>query len=184
MKRLLIAAVLTIGFWVLCFLLAPGVEAAPKSTTTPRTRAQAAIAVKSRAESLGPVGVKRFPGITQASDAIADWRIVNSAYFSNVGLALLKGRNFAAADSKEAPRVTIVDENLAQRLWPGQDAVGRRLRVEGEDSPWMTVVGVVKHHSGGALEASTHGQLYFPYPETGTDDDSIADEKRVRDFDM
>jgi len=169
MLRLLISAVLSVAFWLLCLLLAPSASAAAKPVTP---KASPAVSVKSKAESLGPIGVIRAPLDNDTPDAMADWRIVNASYFSVVGLPLLKGRNFAAADSREAPRVAIVDESLAQRLWPGQEAVGRRLRIEGESTPWMTVIGVVRHQSGGALESATHGQLYFPYPENTTADDS------------
>ncbi len=169
MLRLLISAIIAIAFWLLCLLTAPSASAAAKPVTP---KANAAVAVKSKAESLGPIGVFRAPMDDLVPDANADWRIVNSSYFSSVGLPFLKGRNFSAADSREAPRVAIVDESLAQRLWPGQDPLGRRLRIEGENAPWMTVIGVVRHHAGGALESATHGQLYFPYPEISTADDS------------
>ncbi len=169
MLRLLISAVLAVAFWLLCLLLTPAASAVTKATTP---RANAAVAVRSKAESLGPIAVVRYSPSDSVPDASADWRIVNAAYFSAVGLPLLKGRYFVPADSLEAPRVAIVDEALAQRLWPGQEAVGRRLRIEGESTPWMTVIGVVRHQAGGALELTTHGQLYFPYPENNAAEDS------------
>lgn len=169
MFRLFISALLSLAFWLLCLLFAPSASAVGKPVTP---KASAAVAVKSKAESLGAIGVFRAPLLDAAPDATADWRIVHPSYFSAVGLPMVRGRNFTPADSREAPRVAIVDEALAQRLWPGQEAVGRRLRIEGDNSPWMTVIGVVRHQAGGALEAATHGQLYFPYPEVSSADDS------------
>jgi len=166
MRRLCIAAILTVTFWVLSLVFAIPAEAAPKAVAP---RANPAITTKSKAESLGPIGVVRAPA--NAPDAMADWRIVNAAYFSSTGVPFVKGRNFAPADAVDAPRVAIVDESLAQKLWPGQDALGRRLRLDGESMPWMTVIGIVRHQAGGALESATHGQLYFPYPESGTSGD-------------
>jgi len=169
MRRLLITAILTLTFWVMSLFLASSTWAASKPATV---RGNPAVSTKSKAESLGPIGVVRAPVDGDTPDAIADWRIVNAAYFASVGLPLVKGRNFAPADTQEAPRVAIVDESLAQKLWPGQEPVGRRLRIEGESMPWITVVGIVRHQAGGALEGATHGQLYFPYPESGTGGDS------------
>lgn len=146
--------------------------AAMRSLATAKPGPRPAAAAKSKAESLGAIGMLRFPGHSDDADALADWRIVNSAYFASVNVPFVKGRNFVAQDTEKAPRVAIVDEYLAQKLWPNQDAVGRRFRLEGDDSPWMTVVGVVRHQTGGALEGSTHGQLYFPYPESAPAIDS------------
>jgi hypothetical protein len=128
-----------------------------------------------RAESLGAVGVLRHPGDAEEPEASADLRIVYPGYFRAVGVALVKGRNFSAGDSEGAPRVVIVDEALAQRLWPRQEALGQRVRLvvgetENANGPWLTVIGVVKHQSGGPLEPTTHGQMYLPYPAAGERD--------------
>jgi putative ABC transport system permease protein len=71
-------------------------------------------------------------------------------YFEAIGLPIVRGRAFEATDVARAPRVAIVGERLAQRLWPGQDPIGRRLSVPGmrpdtrPASPWATVVGVAR----------------------------------------
>lgn len=166
MRRIVLWAIITVAWWTVATMLAQCVEAASKPANRQGRVVQAQQASKSKAESLGPIGVIRPPVDSRDPDAMADWRIVNPSYFSSVNVPFVKGRNFTSSDSKEAPRVAIVDENLAQRLWPGQEAVGRRLRIEGDESPWMTVIGVVRHHAGGTLEGATHGQLYFPYPES------------------
>jgi putative ABC transport system permease protein len=61
-----------------------------------------------------------------------------------MGLKVVAGRTFAETDDPNAPAVMIVNETLAHRVWPGEDAVGKRLRQDADPTtPWTTVVGVV-----------------------------------------
>jgi putative ABC transport system permease protein len=71
--------------------------------------------------------------------------IASPGYFDLMGIRLLRGRAFTDADDVNAQPVAVVTESLARRTWPGQDAVGRRLRIGGPQSrnPWTTVIGVV-----------------------------------------
>ena len=52
-------------------------------------------------------------------------------------------RAFSAADSAEALRVTVVNQALADRFWPGESPVGQRFRANGAEGPWVEIVGVV-----------------------------------------
>jgi predicted permease len=92
------------------------------------------------ARGLSVPGVTR-PGQGQQTPVNA----VTPGYFSTVGIRLLRGREFTAADRPGAPRVTIINEALARRMFPGLDPLGQRLH-DGDphDHPTdMTVVGVV-----------------------------------------
>ncbi len=64
-------------------------------------------------------------------------------YFRTLGIPILRGRGFLESDRRGAPMVVVVSEALAQRTWPGQDPLGKRLRLTGPDTTaWRTVVGV------------------------------------------
>lgn len=67
-------------------------------------------------------------------------------FFETVGTPLLRGRSITSADNANAPRVTVINDTMARRLWPGQDAVGRRFKFgpASSNAPWFTVVGVVR----------------------------------------
>ncbi len=67
----------------------------------------------------------------------ARWNSVGADYFSTMGLPLLRGRAFTKAESESsgAPAVAIIDENLARKLWPEGDALGRRLQFAERDAP-------------------------------------------------
>ena len=70
---------------------------------------------------------------------------ISPDFFETVGTPLIRGRSFSASDGANAPRVAIINERMARRLWPEQEAVGRRFKLGSPDSkvPWFTVVGIV-----------------------------------------
>lgn len=76
------------------------------------------------------------------------YQVASVGYFNTLGIALKQGRLFSPQDVKGVPRVAIVSERTARALWPGQDAVGRRVLMPtfertGPFAAWRTVVGVV-----------------------------------------
>jgi predicted permease len=91
----------------------------------------------------------RFTAEGQTADQVAtnpslNFEAVHPTYFSTMGVSILRGRGFTAADRDGAQRVGIVDDAMASRTWPGQDPIGRRLKFGGLDSrnEWLIVVGV------------------------------------------
>ena len=81
-------------------------------------------------------------------------------HFATLGVPVVRGRAFTAADRKGAVAVAIVSADVAARTWPGQDPIGRRLRIGGESS-WLTVVGVAADVRYREL-ASPMPTLYLP----------------------
>ena len=75
-------------------------------------------------------------GIQAMSSAVDDH------YFPTLNTAIRRGRAFTARDTIDAPTVAIVNETFAAMAWPGQDPVGRRIRLARADAPWLEVVGV------------------------------------------
>ncbi|MET0649707.1 MAG: ABC transporter permease [Pyrinomonadaceae bacterium] len=86
-------------------------------------------------------------------------------YFQTMGIPLVKGRYLDARDTAEAPGVAVVSEKLAQKYWPGEDPVGKRITFEGgqQQPRWREVVGVVGHTRNEGLEGESRGQYYVPY---------------------
>lgn len=84
--------------------------------------------------------------------ASGDWQIAAPGYFSALGIPLVQGRDISWDDGVDTPLAVVVNETLARRYWPGQEAVGRRLRVSGGE--WGSVVGVVGdvRHEGRTAE--------------------------------
>jgi predicted permease len=72
----------------------------------------------------------------------AGTNIVSSEYFQTMGIQIVRGRSFSDGDNKQSRPVALVNQHLADMLWPGRDAIGRRFRSAGSDGPWIEVVGV------------------------------------------
>jgi putative ABC transport system permease protein len=118
--------------------------------------------------SFGVEGLNTPPG---AEQPIAGMRGVTADYFTALGVPLRAGRVFTAADRRDSPPVAIVNAGFARRYWPGQSAVGKRLK-EGSASspePWRTVVGVVAdiRHNGPGEDARPEVDL--PYAQLDPD---------------
>ncbi len=86
-------------------------------------------------------------------------------YFRAAGIPILRGREFTAADNATSPLVVIVNHTLAERYWPGQDPIGKRLHrgsTEATNMPWLTVVGEIGEVKELAADVPTMNQVYFP----------------------
>jgi putative ABC transport system permease protein len=90
-------------------------------------------------------------------------------YFGTMGISLLEGRDFSAADNRDAARVVVVNEPLARRYWPQGNAVGSTLLVGDPNDPMVaTVIGVVGGVKHSGLDASEErAQLYLPALQAG-----------------
>ncbi|MEJ7809495.1 MAG: ABC transporter permease [Gemmatimonadaceae bacterium] len=106
-------------------------------------------------------------GQTYTSDAdmpTAERYIVTPGYFATLGIALKSGRLLTPDDRVGRAHVMVVDDALERQLWPGESAVGKRIRgAAGGDSIVSTVVGVVGHVRHYGLEVESGGQLYVPF---------------------
>jgi len=68
---------------------------------------------------------------------------ITPGYFRTTGIPQFEGRDFTAHDDTDSPAVAIVSRSFARRIWPGQDAIGKRVKFGGPKASWMTVIGVV-----------------------------------------
>jgi len=99
--------------------------------------------------------------------------VVSPDYFATLGMRLLDGRDFTAADTEGRPNVIIVNETLARTYWPGESAVGKRI---GFPDAWQEIIGVVNDVQSptDAGELSTRFQTYRPLAEESQANLSIA----------
>ena len=120
----------------------------------------------------GPITVEgRAPAPGEAFINV-DIRVVGGDYFRAMEIPLLAGRLFSEHDTRDTDRVIVVDEALARQLWPGEDALGKRVRSGGfdvrPDTPWLTVVGVVGRIKQDRLDADSRIALYHPHTQYPT----------------
>ncbi len=92
----------------------------------------------------------------------AGMNIVSSDYFQTMGIQVVRGRSFSDGDNQQSRRVALVNQHLADRLWPGRDPIGRRFRSGGPAGSWVEVVGVT--HTGKYEFLFEDPQPYFYVP--------------------
>jgi predicted permease len=92
------------------------------------------------------------------AEVTTGFNTVGPRYFQTMGIPVVRGREFTAQDMAGAQPVVMINETLARRLWPGEDPIGKRLRVGGESEPEAEVIGVA-----GAGKYATLGENARPY---------------------
>jgi predicted permease len=112
------------------------------------------------ASTIGPEGYQFPPGKESVSVLSS---MVDEHYFDTLGIAILKGRNFRVTDDTGAPPVAIVNQYLADHYWPNQDPLGKRLRLEEGDRPWIEIVGVARTSKYIFIAEPPSDFVYFPY---------------------
>lgn len=103
---------------------------------------------------------------------IADIRSANHDYFRTMGIPLLSGRIFDEADQEN--RIAVVSVLAAERLWPGQSPIGKRVRIGTDESPLTQVVGMVGDVRGASLSRVPTMTIYVPYWQHFRMDGSLA----------
>jgi putative ABC transport system permease protein len=104
----------------------------------------------------------------QRNPYINDLRI-SPNYFQTIGIRLTEGRFLSEFDTAESERVGVISERLAERAWPGQDPIGKRLKVGGVNSQakWTTIVGVVGDVKHEEIAGDGGLDLYVSYRQVG-----------------
>ncbi|HSL69475.1 MAG TPA: ABC transporter permease [Longimicrobiales bacterium] len=100
-----------------------------------------------------------------------DWQVVTPGYFETVDVRLLRCRFFTDADDENAPVVAVIDQNMAARYWPGEDALGKRFQLGDGGRPWATIVGITQPVRHNAVVEEPRTEMYLPHaqfiPEVG-----------------
>jgi predicted permease len=94
--------------------------------------------------------------------AYGSW--VSNGFFEAMGISLKRGRVFTDDDRADTTPVVVINETMARRFWPGQDAIGKRIRWGGWNPPegWLTIAGVVADVKFSSLEDETPPTIYMP----------------------
>ena len=96
----------------------------------------------------GPVGV---------------YRIVRPNYFQTMGATIVAGRDFTERDNETANGVVIINEAMARRYWPGEDPIGKRIELSGEESRPREIVAIIKDVKQGDWAAKPRPEMYLPH---------------------
>ena len=133
----------------------PGVVSAGYSTSVP-------LAWKGGTSGFFPEGLKE-PLAGLAYDA--NHRQVSENYLQTMSIPLRRGRYFGAQDNEHAMPVVIINETMARTYWPNVDALGRRFKLgdPADNTPWMTIVGVVGDVRQMGIDVPVKAEMYMPY---------------------
>jgi putative ABC transport system permease protein len=131
------------------------------------------------------VRMSRGPGsITFASEAnptpmqderpgaasVSVYSVMADRHFFDVqGISIVRGRGFRGTDGFGAARIAVVNENLAKATWPGQDPVGKRVRLGGDKEPWVEIVGVARiRNYDGLIVIPPPQMIFLPVEQAGS----------------
>ncbi len=102
-----------------------------------------------------------------SGDYWPNYRVASPGYFRALGIPLLRGRLFDGNDGRVAPGVAVISESVANKVWPGEDPIGRRIdrsNMDGVDQ-LMTIVGVVGDARYYGPDSDLQGEIYFNYTQ-------------------
>jgi hypothetical protein len=97
----------------------------------------------------------------------ANYQVIGPHYFRTLRIPLVSGREFTGRDRQGSPGVAIVNQALARLYFPHGDAVGKRLRLDRKEGPWLEVVGVTGNIRHRSIELEPAPELFVPYPIPG-----------------
>jgi predicted permease len=108
---------------------------------------------------LGGIAVAGYQGPDGRSGMDVDWNVVTPGYFATLGIPLLRGRDFTAADARGSSEVAIVNEQFANLVWPGGDPIGQEL-INGERT--LEIVGVARNQKYRSLGDQPRNFVFVP----------------------
>jgi putative ABC transport system permease protein len=119
-------------------------------------------------ENMEFINVEGRPAPPPGQEEVSDHRVVTPDYFRAMGIPLISGRGFSDADNADSDRVAIVNQRFAERFFPGQEVIGRRLTEDAHNPKpvWLRIVGVVRDVKHSGLDASARIQYYEPLTQT------------------
>jgi len=123
-------------------------EAVARVADLPGVRAAGAILLRPLAGPDGfdyPLSLEGMDAETQRRQPLVNYEAVTPGYFEAAGIPLLKGRGVSTSDDEASPKVVVISAATAQRFWPGESPIGKRLKWGPPSSrePWVEVVGLV-----------------------------------------
>jgi len=113
-----------------------------------------------------PVVIEGRPPVPKGEEPVLRGGSISADYFRTMGINILRGRAFTEQEVWKESHVIIVNEAFAQRLFPNEDPIGKRIKVGYGDPPWSTIVGVVANHIQPGVDNRVWEEMFYPYVNT------------------
>ena len=133
----------------------PGVESAAVARDFPLSGTDPSTPIDTEGKTPAPV----------QGEIVTRYRAVSEDYFRTLEIPVLQGRTFDERDTASSLPVAIVSESLARKYWPGEGAVGKRIKPRIVASSWCIVVGVVADVRHWGADVVTEPTAYYPYTQ-------------------
>ncbi|MCI0339296.1 MAG: ABC transporter permease [Acidobacteria bacterium] len=98
---------------------------------------------------------------SMANTPLADYRVISPDYLQMIGIPILQGRGFTESDGEDSTRVAMINQAFADRYWPNENPIGRRISGGGDE--WMTIIGVAGNVKQSGLDAESAPHVYVSY---------------------
>jgi len=112
-----------------------------------------------------PFMIEGHPRPEPGKGPVVQYRIVSPGYFQTMRIPVLKGREFTQQDSGGAPGAIIINNSLANKYFPGEDPVGKRITIGGYDDAWGEIVGVAGDVRQWSMGAEPEPEMYWVYSQ-------------------
>jgi putative ABC transport system permease protein len=132
----------------------------------PGVRAVGAVRVLPLAQSIGDWSIKieGRPYVPEENPN-GDFQAVTPGYFEAMGLTLVRGRFLTDADREDAMPAVVINDTMAARYWPNEDAIGRQFIMGTDDKPWLTIVGIVATVRHNAVVEAPRNEMYLAHAQ-------------------
>ena len=94
-----------------------------------------------------------------------DFQYATPGYFETMGVQPLRGRLISGSDTTDGQLAVVVNDTMARKYWPGEDAIGKRFHFGTLDQPWLTIVGIVPTVRHNAVIEEPRAEMYVPHAQ-------------------
>jgi len=135
----------------------PGVTSVSLASTVPMRTDNLQVS------QVAPEGFTFAPGI---ESAVCPSVLVDEGYFDTTGIRIVEGRGFRATDTRDTPQVMIVNQRFAERYWPGQSVIGKRVNIRGTTPRTVEIVGLAADSRYFFIVEPPLEFMYFPHAQS------------------
>jgi putative ABC transport system permease protein len=103
------------------------------------------------------------PAIAKEAEPLTEYRVVTPRYFETMGIPFLSGRDFVESDTRQSPNVVVINDAFARRHFAGENPLGHRLKLQGQERDPFLIVGVVGNVRDLGLAEQPTPEAYVPF---------------------
>ena len=141
-------------------------QAVEQVARIPGVRAVGSVRVLPLARTIGDWSIKieGRPYVAEENPN-SDYQAVTPGYFEAMGLKLVRGRFIDTGDREDSMPVAVINDTMAARYWPNEDAIGRQFMMGTDDKPWLTIVGIVGTVRHNAVVEEPRSEMYLAHSQ-------------------